>query len=77
MFHLGWYGSVGASCHNQMVIGSIPSQGTYLGCGFDPMSRHIKEATNQYFSLTSVFHSFPSSLPSSLSKSNKKKNVLG
>ena len=31
---------VGASSHNQKVAGSIPSQGTYLGCGLIP-SMHM------------------------------------
>ena len=29
---------VGAFSHNWRVAGLIPSQGTYLGCGFDPQS---------------------------------------
>ena len=29
---------VGVSSGNQMVVGSIPGQGTYLGCGFDACS---------------------------------------
>ena len=27
------------------VVDSIPSQGTCLGCGFNPQSGHIQEAT--------------------------------
>ena len=30
----------------QKVVGSIPSQSTYLGCGFDPWARCIQEAVN-------------------------------
>ena len=30
---------------NGRVVGSIPSQGTYLGCGFSPLLRHMREAT--------------------------------
>ena len=37
---------VGASSCNQKVAGSIPGQNTYLGCGFDPQSGHVQEATN-------------------------------
>ena len=63
---------------HRTVVGSIPSQGTYWVRGFDPQSRHIQEATNWHFSLTSVFlslslslcvslsHPTPSSLPISL-----------
>ena len=28
---------------HQKAAGSISSQGTYLGCGFDPWSGHIQE----------------------------------
>ena len=40
------------SSHNQKVVAFIPSHGTYLGYGFAPWSRHIREETNQCFSLT-------------------------
>ena len=53
------------------VTGSIPGQGTYLGCKFDPQSGCIWEATNRYFSLTLMFLSLSLSLPSSFSKINK------
>ena len=33
-------GVVGASSHNQKVVGSIPNQGTCVGHGFFPSSRH-------------------------------------
>ena len=36
---------------HQKVAGSIPSQGTFLGCRSDPWSGHIGEATDQCFSL--------------------------
>ena len=39
-----WLGrSVGWSIvlHIKKVAGLIPDQGTYLGCRFDPLSRHI------------------------------------
>ena len=31
---------------HQKVAGSIPSQDTYLGCGFDPQSGQAQEATD-------------------------------
>ena len=31
---------------HQKVVGSIPGQGTYLGCRLDPRSGHIREATD-------------------------------
>ena len=31
---------------NRKVVGLIPSQGTYLGCGFDPRSGYIQETSN-------------------------------
>ena len=36
----------GAWSHIPKVAGLIPSQGTYLGCGFDPWSGHMQEATH-------------------------------
>ena len=59
---------LGASSRNQSFDGSIPSQSTFLDCGFNPWSRHIWEATHWCFSLTSMFLS----LPPSLSKINEK-----
>ena len=50
----GWRDSVG----NGKVVGWIPGQGTYLGCG----SGHIGEATNQCFPLTLMFISLLLSL---------------
>ena len=44
------------------VTGSIPIQGTCLGCRFGPWSVSIREVTNQYFSFTSMFLSLPSPL---------------
>ena len=43
------------------AVGSISGQRTDLGCRFDPQSGHVQEATNQCFSLTSIF--FSRSLP--------------
>ena len=54
---------VGMSTHNRKVASLIPGPGTY-----DPWSQHVWEATNQCFSLSSMFLS----LPSSLSKSSRK-----
>ena len=56
-------GSVGC-CHpiQQKAAGSIFSQDTYLGCGFDPWSGYMREETNQCFSLTSRFVSVSHSL---------------
>ena len=53
---------------HQKVAGSIPSQGTHLGCRFDPPLGCVWEATNGCFSLTSKFLSLP---PYSLSKIHK------
>ena len=64
-------GSVGWSIApvHQKVVGSIPGQGTCLGCGDHPQSGHMQRATDRCFSLTSVFFSLPPT--SSLSKVNK------
>ena len=54
---------VGVSSLHQKAAGSIPGQGTYLGCRFDPRWRCVQEATDQCFSLISMFLSllsFPS-----------------
>ena len=53
---------------HQNVVGLISSQGTQLGCEFNPQSGHIQEATNRYFSLTLTC--LPLALPSSLPKIN-------
>ena len=58
----GWVAAlVEASSRNQKVAGSMPSQGTYLGCWVDPWSGRVQEATDWCFSLTLT-------LPSSLFK---------
>ena len=31
---------------HQKVVGSIPGQGTYLGCKFDPWLSHVGETTD-------------------------------
>ena len=38
------------------------------GCNFDPWSRPVREASNQCFSLTSMFLSLPSSSPKAMEK---------
>ena len=45
--------------HHQKVGGSIPGQGIYLGCRFNHQLGITQEATNQCFSLTSMFLSTP------------------
>ena len=68
---------------HQKVADSIPGQGTYPSCGFDPQSGHIPrlwvqspvrvcmgETTNGYFSFTSIFPPLPLSLPFSLKSIN-------
>lgn len=41
-------------CHPvHQKVGLIPSQGTYLGWGFSPLSRYVWQATNLCFSLPS------------------------
>ena len=44
------------------------SQGMCLGCRFSPLTGCVEEATDRYFSLTSMFLSISFSLPSPLSK---------
>ena len=63
-------------CHptHQKVGDSIPSQGTYLGCGFDLWLGHMCEATNRCFSHINVCVCVSLSPLSSLSKI--KKNIL-
>ena len=60
---------VGCCPANPKAAGMIPGQGTCLGCGFTPQSGCVWEATDQYFSLASMFlslslHSLPRSLKS-------------
>ena len=58
-----WVGGLECRPLHQKVGGLIPSQGTQLGCRFDPRSGCIWEATNGYFS-SSLSLSFPLSLKS-------------
>ena len=53
---------------HQKVGGLIPSQGTYLGCGFNLWSGSVRGAVNLCFSL---------SLPLSLKSNLKTKHILG
>ena len=75
---------VGYRPANQHVASSIPSQGTCLGCGFGPRLGRVWNATDQCFSLTSMFLSLSFFLLSPLSKikilkkdSTLRINVLG
>ena len=64
-------GSVGwASSRKGNVAGSIPAQGTCLGCGPVPGWGHVR-GTDRYFSHTLIFLSPSFSLASPLSKVNK------
>ena len=67
----GWLSWLEHRPIHQNVAGSICGQGTYPGCGFDPQSGHIREATNRCFSLTSMFLSLPPFL--SLQSQEKKR----
>ena len=49
-----WLSWLEHSLVHQKVADSIPGQGTYLGCGFDPWLGHIWEAANQCFSLSQI-----------------------
>ena len=60
---------VGASSHTPKAAGWIRSEGTNPRCRFETWSGRLREATNQCFSLTSVFLSL--SLPSSSLKITK------
>ena len=59
----------------QKVVGFIPSQGTYLGCGFNPRLGLYGRQPIKVSLITLMFLSLslplPPSLPSSLSKINK------
>ena len=49
--------SGGVSSHKSKVrqFGSILGQGAYLGCGLNPQVGLVQEASDQRFSLTSMF----------------------
>ena len=58
---------------NQKVASSIPGQGPCLGCRFGPWSGCMHEGTDQHLSLIAMIFSFFLSLPSPLSRVNKRK----
>ena len=66
-----WLGWLEHHPIHQKVAGSIPGQGTYLGCGFDLRSGRVWEATDRCFSITSTFLSLCLSLSFSLPLSLK------
>ena len=43
---LVWLSWLECCLYTERSWGSIPSQGTYLGCGFDPWLGRVREATN-------------------------------
>ena len=59
------------------VASSIPDQGTCLGCRFSPRSMNLQEATDQCFSLTSMFLFLSPSLALSIINKNLKHWVGG
>lgn len=67
---------VGASFYTSKVYGSIPSQGTHVGCRFHPRSGCIPEATNGYFSLASMLLPPPTPPPPASSLSKKIKHII-
>ena len=48
----GWLSWLECLLIHQNVVGSIPSQGTYLGFGLNPWSGHVWESTDQCFSIS-------------------------
>ena len=48
----GWLSWLERRPVHQRIAGSIPRQGTYLGCGFDLLAGHLWEATSRCFFLT-------------------------
>ena len=58
---------------HQKAASWIPSQGRYLGCGFDPWSGCVQEVTAECFCLTSIFFSLSFTLPVSLKPVKKEK----
>ena len=65
---------VGALSCGGKVVGSVPSQGTSLGCKFDSQSGRMQEATSRCFSLMSMFF-LPSSLPLPLAQKAMKRKM--
>ena len=62
----GWPSWLEHGPEHQRAVASIPSQGTYLGCGFVPQSGCMWEAINERIFLTLIFFSLPVSLPLAL-----------
>ena len=50
----GWLSYLQHHPVRQKVAGLIPNQGTYLGCGFNPLVRAQQEATNWCFSPSKI-----------------------
>ena len=50
----GWFREVEHCPIHQNVVGSIPSEGTYLDCRFDPQLGHVWGATDQCLCLTMI-----------------------
>ena len=74
---------VGASsCKSKGCVGSIPSQGTWPICGFDPWLVYVLEATHPCFSFMfhspslPLFPSFPPSLEAMKNVLRIKKNLV-
>ena len=63
---------VGHHSANQKVSSLTPGQSTCLGCGFSPQLGRVQEATINVSCIN--VSSFPFSLPSPLSRINKRKN---
>ena len=63
----GWLNWLECCPVHQMIAGSIPHQGTYLGYSFVPCSGGVHGAADQCVSTTSMFLSLFLSFPSSLS----------
>ena len=62
---------------NQKIVGSIPSQGMYLGCRFGFQSEHMQEATSQCFSLSLMFLSLSPSFLLSLESIKERQFLIG
>ena len=73
----GWVAQlVKVSLCTPKICGLIPSQGTYLGCGFIPWLGCMQEATNRCFFLTSLFLSFSFPFPPRFPHSKINKHIL-
>ena len=62
-------GSAGHHPANRKIAGSVPGQGTCLGCRFGPQLGSLWEAADRCFSRTSMFLSFLSLLSKIKNKS--------